>query len=176
MSSLLRHKKACKYIAANRQKKRRLASVGREEFSEEEENEQQEQQEKAQEENEEKYENEEEDQIDEENNSSFDSNQSEENNEVANSDDGEVLDDQKATGAYFPFTSKEASLLYLWAFSAPNLSKRKLQNLLTILHTPGFDVSKLPKSTYFFLKQKQEYACHENKFEKIYFVANYVIY
>ena len=49
----------------------------------------------------------------------------------------------------------ETSLLYLWTHAHPRISKRKIQGLLHILHTPGFSVANVPKTTYHLQKYQK---------------------
>ena len=56
---------------------------------------------------------------------------------------------------FFPFSSQEGALIYLWAHRSPSISRRKLQDLLTILHASGFSISKLSKTVNMLRKERQ---------------------
>ena len=64
--------------------------------------------------------------------------------------------ERKEKKEYFPFPNKETALLYFWAHSNPRISKRKMQGLLYILHTPGFSLASVPKTSYHLQKYKKQ--------------------
>ena len=72
------------------------------------------------------------------------------------SDASSVFSEGGNKGNFFPFQNKETALLYLWAHVHPRISTRKLQCLLDVLHTPGFDVQNLPPSTYLLKKVQKK--------------------
>ena len=64
-------------------------------------------------------------------------------------------DEKEINSNYYPFPNMETALIYLWAHVHPRLSIRKIQGLLDLLHTPGFTISNVPKTTYLLQKHKK---------------------
>ena len=100
---------------------------------------------------------------DSENNGDSDSDNSDSDNNEINSNGENIEEDeelqrsdilhfQKPDNRYFPFPTREASLIYMVANMHPKLSKRKFQKLLQVLHAPGFEIANVPKTVYFFSK------------------------
>ena len=55
---------------------------------------------------------------------------------------------------FFPFPNIETALLFFWANTTPRISKRKLQQLLDILHFTNFKVQNVPKTVHMLKKYK----------------------
>ena len=69
--------------------------------------------------------------------------------------ESDVSDSEEKKSHHYPFPNMETALIYLWAHVHPRLSKRKIQGLLEVLHTPGFKLANVPKSTHHLQKYKK---------------------